>query len=369
MSRIYRVFICVFFFCVGLCGQSTNHFYIMVDRSQSINPYEAQAAKVVLKDLLLGHQISDARFSIADAANSIGPGKPLVTTNSVLHFAEFGDRYVFKVHETKTIQNAQTDVEKYIGLYFPNSFNSGLTYYSLAMAKIAVDAANNGISNYRIAVVSDFRKDNGVMTQEEVDLVDSFEKKNTGGEKALLGKIFFNSHPEFSVKVFEWNIINWMSTVQSKSGRSNSPQGAQPTQAIISFTGIGGGKPNNPVTIENETVTISWSINPPVQPITYQLVVSGINGTTTRERFRTNMASYRVKLEDGQYRLTVSADKSDNQQMEIISASTYIEISSGDTTGWVIALLVLLAIAILVFLSRKNKLFFRTKKNPKVEEF
>jgi hypothetical protein len=323
--------------CFGATAQ--NNVFVLVDVSKSVKQQELTDAKQALTEVLTGVQPSKA-FVAQGKQQDLANFK--VTTGDKLAIASFGSlRTSLQINPTPTaIQNVSADVSKVVNSisWSPTDMQ---TYVTLAKAKIAEYAKNNGITNYRLYIISDNINDdygpNGRPNYTDDytrDLVDGYNTSTNPVKEAGYTKLKFKPQSDFTLSFSPQVDVS----AYAPPTKPNAPTPLPPADAtaIIKISSSTG-KKNKEAELKNENVSVSWTCANCPTGIIYTAAVSQYDGgkyKETKKNLTANSVSF--KLPNGKFRITVSASN-----YAANSDTAYIKVSTGGF-GWLLIVLLLL---------------------------
>jgi hypothetical protein len=319
--------------------QAQDHVFILVDVSKSVKQHELNDAKQALNEILNGNQPSKAFISQGkqqDLSNfKIKQGDKL----SISKFGNLNTTLGISPNPT-TIQNINSDVNQVINsiVWVPTD---GLTYITLAKAKIAEYAKDSNISKYKLYIISDNINDdygpNGRPNYPDdgytQNLVESYNTSTNPVNEAGYTKLKFSKTSDFtlsfspSVDVSKYNL---------PPGRTPPPITDNNPNPVISISSAKG-KKGKEYEFKKETFNLSWTCTHCPEGIKYTVNISEYDGGKFKETKKDLVANtLSVKLPDGKFRITVSASN-----YSVSSDTTFVKINTG-SYGWLIFLLFLL---------------------------
>lgn len=336
-----QLFTILAFILATLSVFAQNNVFVLVDVSMSVKQSDLVGAKQALMDVLLGNQLS----------NSTAPGIQLsdlqqfkLIKGDKLYILKFGDQNTTRniSPQPLLIQNIPNDVYQAFNAY-PTSPSDQNTYWKLAKAKIAEYAKKNGLSKYKLYVISDENEDN-FGPGGKPNYIDSYtlelaESYNTIKNPAI-------EDPSIQVKINSTTQGFKLNFCPKVDISGYTLPGSAPTSipdpnsdnAKITITSPPGAKKGKEYELKTETINVNWTCNNCPPGIKYTVTIFQYDGgkfKETKKDLVSNTATFKVP--NGKYRITVSASN-----YNASSDNTHISLSTG-SYGWVIFLLFLIA--------------------------
>jgi hypothetical protein len=332
--------ITILLLCAAYFGATAqNNVFVLVDVSKSVKQQELTDAKQTLTEVLTGVQPSKAFLSQGKQQDLVNFK---VVAGDKLAIAPFGSlRTSLQINPIPTtIQNVGADVSKVVNSVSWSPTDQQ-TYITLAKAKIAEYAKTNGITNYRLYIISDNINDdygpNGRPNYTDDytrDLVDGYNTSTNPVKEAGYTKLKFNTKSDFTLSFSPQ--VDVSAYVPPTKPNAPTPLPPADTTAIIKISSPTG-KKNKEVELKTENVSVSWTCSNCPEGIRYSVAVSQYDGgkyKETRKNLTGNSVSF--KLPDGKFRVSVSASNCSAN-----SDTTYIKVSTGGF-GWLLIVLLLL---------------------------
>ena len=340
---------------------SQNYVFVLVDISGSIKQPDLNGAKQALTDVLLGNPPANATIAYGNAQDLLACK---IKSGDRLSILKFGNKATIlgNTPSPNLIQNIPADVIQQINSFFPISLPDNKTYITLAKAKVAEYAKNNQIKEYKLYIITDSRNDdygpNGKpdYTDWERSLVESYGTTSSGITQALSTKLkLFNA-------INKDYVLEFIPKIDiSKYSLPNQPpitiDTANNISAAIKITSSPGGRKGKEIELKSDNINVNWTCSNYPQGGKYIVMISEYDGGKFREVKKDLNSGFNIKLPDGKYKITVSA-----QNFTASSDTTYIKINSSGF-GWVIGLLIFGAIV------GTGYYFWNKKRQQKIDMF
>jgi len=284
--------------------------------------------------------ISDNNLqNIIDGSSSTG----LIESNSFIGFILFGNHDTYRNNNsTAKINTYPADFLTFFSSNYPTVFNEAFTYYNIAKAYTAELAGQNNIRQYYIITIWDGKGENagsGGYDYYEDNLISAFGNLSSSqvvGIGSLKKELGGTRRYKIDFTKVDIQGIQLPARTPGQPGTDNKFE--------IKINSYAGGKKDKEKEVKTENIKLSWTCSGCPSGINYKISIRGYDGIAYKENKETSANSYSTTLENGKYRINVTAS-GQAEDVSIKSDNTYIQVNTGGGSGVLIFLLILAALA------------------------
>lgn len=351
----------LFSFSFTILFAQTDNIVILVDVSASVKKYISNPSEAgnAIADLIEAKVMSNGNFRYLPLSGSTITS-PLASNGKKILIIPFGNKE--RDQEAASLQPTEifnlSDVRTFLNSYYPSRYNDTKTYRTLALARTAQLAKKHGMETYWLFIVSDRTGDDflgadAAYTQEQDDLIDSYNSITNKIDDTKIGFIQYLTTRKYKVDLNKIRLENYVAPSTSTAPTVAPPStSAENIGCKIKLASYANGTSKIPVKVNSSQFSVSWSCT--CQDIkAFRVGITGIGGAKVESQLRNRLINGNTvsfNLEDGQYRITVSA-----QGSVASSDQTLIEVSTGSSMWLLWFLLLLACIGVYLFLRNRSK--------------
>jgi len=320
-------------FCLTiLMTYGQDNIFVLVDKSKSVKQSDQLQARQLLVNILSGTQVDGSvwRQSGNYSFRQVAPGTKFM-------IMPFGDKAtVMNYSALINIIGAASDIANYVNLYYPTQLTDDWTFITLAKARLAEIAKENGIDTYQLIFISDNTSDDfggnaGYNTYEQ-ELVNTYNTNDNPVTEHPGTRFVLIDNPRFS-------LFSQMIDVSRYTSPRTSPISQKKETLKIELTSLDGGTSRDPILVKDNKFTVSWICRNAPENALYKVRLTPLNQRGVKAQTNSVTGNYCnfQNINNGRWRITVSSAK---DEFKASSANSVIEVK-GRSSLWLLWLILL----------------------------